>query len=265
MLKRIISTIVLLFQIFTVSAQDLSELNKIIDSIKKKSIGEISTKCIDLDNDGDKDYLFIYRCGESNCFEIYLTIDKKLERVIQELGNISYDFKDSVDFKTSYLELKSELNHCCGESPFDSYRKFVFKNDSYEIIENYVRYDYENYCVDDKIWYYTFLPSNFSSNYYSVKITENINNIRFSADLEKHKADFVCIESSNVIGQLKKNAIVNVLAEKKGKDEDLRTWLYVEIDESDLNKETCNSPLTYEFKEQKLRGWISNKYTMRQK
>jgi hypothetical protein len=82
--------------------------------------------------------------------------------------------------------------------------------------------------------------------------------------MNEHKADFVCVENSNIIGQLKINAIVKVLAEKKGKDKDLRTWLYVEIDKSDLNNETCNCPLTYDFKEQKLRGWISDKNTIRQ-
>jgi hypothetical protein len=264
MIERIVLIIIFIFQTCAVNAQDLNELGKIVDLIKKYAIGEISIKCIDLDNDDDKDYLFTYCCGESNCFEVYLTINGKLERVIREFGNLSFDYNNSVDFKPSNLVLKSDFNHCCGESPFDSHRKFIFKNDHFEIVENYVRYDHENYCYDDRLWDYTFFPSKFLPNPYFVKITEEKNNIRFSADLEGHKADFVCIENSNVIGQLKKNAIVTVLAEMKGKDGDLRTWLYIEVNESDLNKETCNSPLTYDFKGQKLRGWISDKYTKRQ-
>jgi hypothetical protein len=246
-----------------VNAQDLNELKRILELIKGNAIGEVSTKCIDLNSDGDYDFLFTYRCGESNCFEVFLTINGNLELVIKEFGDISYDYENSIDFKPSDLILKSDFNHCCGESPFDSFRRFVFKDDKIKIVENYVRYDHENYCYDDRIWNYTFVPMKFLSNSYSVKITKEKTNIRFSADLKDHKADFVCIENSNIIGQLKLNSEVNVLAEKKGKDGDLRTWLYVEISESDLDVKTCSSPLTYDFKGQKLRGWISNINTIR--
>ena len=126
MIERIVLINILTVQIFSVNAQELIELEKVVDLIKVNAIGEITTKCIDLDNDSDKDYLIICCCGESSCFEVFLTIEGKLELVISEFGNISYDFKSSVDFKPSYLMLQSDFNHCCGESPFDSHRKFIF-------------------------------------------------------------------------------------------------------------------------------------------
>lgn len=262
MIERIFLFIIFIGQISTVNAQELIDLQKITESIKENAIGDISTICIDFDNDGDNDYLFTYSCGESNCFEVFLTINGKLERVIKEFGYISYNYENSIDFQPSYLILKSDLNHCCGESPFDSFRRFVFKNDKFYIIENYIRYDHENYCLDDRLWDYSFFPTKFLLNSYSVKMTKE-NNIRFSADLEEHKADFVCVENSNIIGQLKKDTEVTVIAEKSGEDKDIRTWLYVEIDESDLEIKTCSSPLSYDFKGQKLRGWISDKYTIK--
>jgi len=264
MTEKIILSILLLSKIFSLNAQDLIELKEIHKSIKEKATGEISVKCIDLDNDGDKDFLFTYPRGESDYFEVYLTINGKLKNVISEFGSISFDYKNSFDFKASLIILKSDFNHCCGESPFDSSRRFTFNNDNFEIIENYVRYDHENYCFDQRLWDYKFFPSRFLKNPYSVIITENNNNVRFSSDLENHKADFICIDNSNIIGQLNKNAKVIVLAEEKGKDRDLRTWLYVEINESDLNTKTCNNPLNYNFKGQTLRGWISDRNTIKQ-
>lgn len=263
MRKIIALTVFWLSNMIAVNAQNLGDLQKIMQSIKKNTFGEIATKCIDLDNDRDYDYIFSYSCGETNCFEVYLTINGKLEKVIQEFGYISYSYKNSIEFQPSHFILESYLTHCCGESPFESHRKFIFKNDHYEVVENYVNYNHENYCLDDRIEDNLFFPSHFLTNIYTVKIKEEKINIRFSADLEEHKADFVCVENSNIIGQLKKNAEVTVLAEEKGKDKNLRTWLYVEINKSDLNIETCSSPLTFDFEGQKLRGWICDKNTIR--
>lgn len=265
MIQRFVLILVITFQTLHADAQKFAELGKIVDSIKKNALGEISTKCFDLDNDGDNDYIFFYCCGESNCFDVYLTINGKLECVIHEFGTISYDIKNSVDFNTSLLILQSDYNHCCGESPFDSRRSFIFKKDHIEILDNYVSYDYKNYCSDDRLWDYSFYPSTYLPYSYFVKIAEEKTNIRFSADLLEHNADFVCIENTNVIGQLQINALIRVLAEHKGKDHDLRTWLYVEIEEYNLNSETCTSPISYDFEGQKLRGWISDKNTIRLK
>lgn len=255
---------ILLFSTFAIglNAQVSNEFEVIINSIRKKTFGKISVKCIDLDNDGDNDLLFTYRCGEANCFDIYMMTKKGFNNILSEFGNITFDYKDSKDLKPSQIILKSDLNHCCGESPFGSFRQFIFQNDKPIIIGNYVRYNYEDYCKD-KLWEYTFYPHQISTSKYSVRITKDEYNVRFSADLENHKADFTCIDNSNIIGQLKENSVITVLAENKGKDHELRTWLYVEIKGSDLKAETCNSPLSYGFKGQKLRGWISDKYTNR--
>lgn len=250
--------------IFISFSQDLNRIDEIHNQIKERAIDDVSMKCIDLDNDNDNDFIFIYRCGESSCFDIYLSGSYGFKKIVDsEPGNVSYDFDNSVNSGLSNLIIESSHNHCCGESPFISFRQFCFIDDSLEIIENYVRFDYENYCFDANSWDYIFTPEQFLASPYIVIITNQDYNVRFSADLEDHKADFTCFDNSNIIGKLKLNSSVKVLAEKKGKDSSLRTWLYVEIDKSYLNFKYCEDPLTYDFKEQKLRGWISNKFTVK--
>ena len=235
------------------------------NTIAKSAYGEIDIHCIDLDNDGDNDYLFSYICGEPMCFEVYLTINGRLNKVIKEYGRISFDYQSSINFLPSKMLLKADFNHCCGESPFNSFRRFTFHNDNFKLIENYVLFDHENYCEDERIWDYNIIPRDFTKTDYSVRITKDGNNVRFSADLESHIAEFTCVENTNIIGQLKEDAVVDVLTEYKGRDSESRTWLYVEISSPDLKTTRCNSPLSYEFENQKLRGWISNKYTARLK
>lgn len=57
MIQRFVLILVITFQTLHVDAQKFAELGKIVDSIKKNALGEISTKCFDLDNDGDNDYM----------------------------------------------------------------------------------------------------------------------------------------------------------------------------------------------------------------
>ena len=40
-------------------------------------------------------------------------------------------------------------------------RSFIFKKDHIEILDNYVSYDYKNYCSDDRLWDYSFYPSTY--------------------------------------------------------------------------------------------------------
>ena len=122
MKKKIIIFIVIFGGILSVNSQNKIDIETISTIIKQNAIGDISTKCIDLDNDGDKDYLFTYVCGEPECFDVYLNVNGELKKVIQETGSITYDFENSIDFKSSHLKLKSKLSHCCGESPFKSTR-----------------------------------------------------------------------------------------------------------------------------------------------
>jgi len=263
MKNRIVLTVIFLNLIFSLNAQSFTQLNKIVESIRKTTKSEIITKCFDMDNDGDNDYLFSYRLGESMYFKVFINKNGNYELVNSEFGNISYDYENAVDFKPSTFVLNSKLSQCCGESPFNSFRKFRYNNHDIDTLVNYVLYDYRTYCHDERVWDYLFDSDEILSAPYSVKITIDNYNVRFSADMDKHNADFVCVENTNIIGQLKKNAIVTVIAEEKRQaDKNLRTWLYVEIDKSDLNFETCSSPFAYDFfKGQKLRAWISDKYT----
>lgn len=259
---KVLLTTILLYFIFTANAQNLKQKDKIINLIKAKAISEISTKCIDI----DLDYIFSYRVGESMYFEVYQYKNGTLVQTISEPGNISFDYNDAIVHKPSSFVLKSYHYQCCGESPFPSFRKFTFHDDTSNLVENYVFYDYENYCNDERIWDYLFFPDKTLPKPYTAKIIVDNYNVRFSADLQKHNAEFVCVENTNIIGYLKKNATVTVLAEEERADSNLRTWFYVEIKKEDLNCKTCGSPLSFDyFKGQKLRAWISDKYIVKQK
>lgn len=252
---------VLLFVYRSASAQS-SAIESFYQEYLASANGEINTKVIDLDKDTDLDYVFTYPCGEAMCLKIVLDINGTYKEVIDEFGRLSVELENSPDFTQSVISLKSQNSHCCGESPFRSYRSFVFEGDKAKIVDNYVLYDPWQYNEEDN-HRLQLLPLSFHylPNFYPVRINKQGYNIRFSADLESHPAYFTCVENSNVIAQLKMGAVVNVLGSSVGDDQEERTWLYVEVGQDALFETDCVSPLSYEFKDQKLRGWISDKYT----
>ena len=218
-----------------------------------------SVKLIDLDNDNDLDYIFSFGCGEGNCLRVHLNINGNYKKVIDEFGHESFYFTDAIKKQASNLVLNAINNHCCGESPFGSNRDFSFTNNKVLVKNNYVSYNHEIYNDEDNTRL-TLIPDRLLNKTYEVNITLDNYNVRFSADLESHNATFTCPEKTNIIAKLNKGTTVKVLGEFKGNDYKERTWLYVEIPNKSINSNKCSSPINYGFAEQKLRGWISNKY-----
>jgi len=256
-MKKILTVLILIFPITTFSQVD-EQLERIIQENSKISIGDVNIKVVDLDNDLDNDYILYFQHGESKHIIVYLNVNNKLEKKVDEFGFLSFDVENSNDLKASSIIVKSKLWFCCGESPFVSFRSFKFANDSIFLIDNYVIYN-DIYCKDSS---YNIIkePYKLINEPYFVEINIDNYNVRFSADLSNHNASFVCLDNTNIISQLKKGSIVKVIGEYEGKDKSERTWLYVEIDAQSINSDFCNFPLKYGFEDQKLRAWISNKY-----
>ncbi len=220
---------------------------------------DFTIKRIDLDNDNDLDYIFSYGCGEQNCLRIYLNKRGTYEKVVNEFGLESFYITDSKNGEISQLVLNSVTNHCCGESPFGSYRDFIFVNDQVTVKNNYIIYNHQYYNDEDN-YRLTLIPETFLDKAYEVSITIDNYNVRFSADLDTHNAMFTCPDSTNIIAKLIEGSNATVIAEYKGNDYEERTWLYVEIPDESIYENECSSPISYGFKNQKLRGWISDKY-----
>lgn len=221
------------------------QLEIIEENIKSNSISDYQKLESDLDNDNDLDYIYLYQCGEPKCLEVYLNVNQKLQRVISEFCFDYYLYNG----KNKNLIIKR--NHCCGESPFTSNRVFNFKSDKITLKENYVIFNEGHELLNPE----TFLTSN-----YEVKILNNNYNVRFSPNIRKYTEDesvFSCEPNTNIIGKLKANSTVKVLSELIKEN---RIWLFVEIESESLNLNKYNNPINYNFKEQKLRGWISNNF-----
>ncbi|MGG6230369.1 hypothetical protein [Tenacibaculum sp. SDUM215027] len=240
-------TILLFFIIsFSFSQNELKTQIEIIEkNIKSNSMSDFQKLEIDLDNDNDLDYIYLYQCAEPKCIEVYLNVNQKLERVISEF---CYNY-NLYNERNKNLVIKQ--NHCCGESPFTSNRVFNFNLDKILLKENYVIFN-DNYELLE--------PNSYLSSTYKVKVLNNNYNVRFSPNIRKYDEDesmFACETNTNIIGKLKKDCYTKVLAEVIKEE---RIWLFVEIDSNSLNNTQCNNPINYDFKNQKLRGWISNNF-----
>ncbi len=247
-----ILTLLIIFFITSFSFSQ-AELSKEIELMEKKIKASSATKDfqkleIDLDNDKDLDYIYLYQCAEPKCIEVYLNINQKLEKVISEF---CYDY---YLYNNPLKELIIKQNHCCGESPFTSNRVFNFDLDKIITKENYVIFNGSDELLEANL--------NLSSPY-NVKILNNNYNVRFSPNIREFNEDesmFACEPNTNIIGKLKENSSVRVLAELIKEN---RIWLFVEIDKINLNFNQCRNPIDYDFNEQKLRGWISNSFVER--
>ncbi|WP_299677010.1 hypothetical protein [uncultured Tenacibaculum sp.] len=245
-MKRSITLLLFVLSAFCFSQNNLKEQLEVIEKkIKSVSITDFQKLEVDLDNDNDLDYIYLYACAEPNCIEVYLNINQNLKKVIHEFCNNYYLY----DGKQKDLVVKQ--NHCCGESPFTSHRVFNFQSDTLIIKENYVIFNesYELLKPETK------LPKT-----YTVKTINDNYNIRFSPNIKKYsesESAFSCVTNTNIIGKLKKGSTIKVLSELIKKE---RIWLFVEIESESLNNTLCYNPINYEFKKQKLRGWISNNF-----
>jgi len=222
------------------------ELKSIEKNIESNSMNGFKKLEVDLDNDNDLDYIFLYQCSESKCLEVYMNIDDELEKVIFEY---CYDF---FLYENNYKkDLKIKLNHCCGESPFTSIKSYNFEHNKSLLKDSYV-------IFNDS--YELLYPEVILEEPYQIKITNDNYNIRFAPNIKEYSEGdsmFSCEPKTNVIGKLKIDSKLTVLS-KLIKEK--RTWLFVEIDNSQLVEGLCKSPIDYEFKNQKLRAWISAKF-----
>jgi len=245
-MRLIISIVFFFIFYFNYSQNGLeSQLGLIEEKIESKSMNSFEKLEIDLDNDNDLDYVYLYQCAEPRCIEVYLNINQKLEKVISEF---CYDYYLYDDEKKG---LVIKQNHCCGESPFTSNRVFNFDSDKAIIKENYV-------VFNDS--YELLKPELYLTSIYDVKILNKNYNVRFSPNIGKYdntESIFSCEPNTNIIGKLKQNSSVKVLAELI---KEKRIWLFVEIDNDSLNFIKCENPIDFDYENQKLRGWISNNF-----
>ncbi|AUC75517.1 hypothetical protein [Olleya sp. Bg11-27] len=244
---RPITCLILFFISFCSVSQNKiqTQLELIEKTIISNGIPDYQKLEIDLDNDNDLDYIYLYQCSEPKCIEVYLNVDNNLDKVISEF---CYNYFLYQDLKK---DLIVKLNHCCGESPFTSTRVFNFNADNIVIKENYVLFNSTYELISPEIYL---------SSTYIVKVINNNYNVRFSPNIKEYSEDdamFSCESKTNIIGKLKANSNIKVLAELIKEN---RTWLFVEIDSASLNTTTCNNPIDYEYDNQKLRGWISNNF-----
>lgn len=225
-------------------------LKKQISSIEKQllkienKLSKYKKKTIDLDNDGDMDFIYLYQCGEPKCIDIYINVDKKLKKKISE----TY-FEYSLDSLNNKIHIKH--SHCCGESPFVSFRSFKFLEDEINLNANYVIFNESNEIL---------LPKGLLKNSYLVEVLKENYNVRFSPNIKKYQdedSEFSCVANTNIIGKLKRGSIIRVLYELK---KEKRTWFFVEIQKLSLKDNLCNSPISFNFENQHLRAWVSAKF-----
>lgn len=253
-MKQIIILILyLLCNTVALKAQS-ADIKQIEKGIKLQAMeGKYQKKSVDLNNDGRIDVVYTYQCGEPKCVEVYLNIEGTYKKVVSEpFGN------SKLDETTSKKQLQLILYHCCGESPYESRRLFGFGKNAALVEENYVLTNDE--YVEEKNA--MLLPTVYLATPRFVSNTIDNYNVRYSPTIKetgkKGVDDFVftCEEGTNIIAKLKQKSTIKVLAEKV---ETVRTWLFVEIEKSAIVGE-CN-PVNFDFKDQKLRGWISGKFT----
>lgn len=233
-----------------------SQLDKIESEIKENAMmGKFDKQIIDLNNDGKDDIIYLYQCGEPKCIKVFLNVGGLYKEQISEQCTSSFLW--NVENKKI---LNLGLTHCCGESPYFSNRTFEFNQTSATLKDNYVLTNSE---YTEQISLLT--PFSYSTNPFFVKVSLDNYNLRFSPSIEKLEGKaketftYACEDGTNIIAKLKITSRIKVLSELIEKD---RKWLFVEVENS-MIAEKCN-PINFEFKEQKLRGWVSDKYVERE-
>jgi hypothetical protein len=252
---RTVATILFL-TFLTQAFGQTSQLDKIESEIKKNAMeGKFDKQIIDLNNDGKDDIIYLYQCGEPKCIKVFLNIRGLYKEQINE-QYISFALWN-IDNKKMFNLI---LTHCCGESPYFSNRTFEFNQTSATLKDNYVLTNSE-YTEQTNL----LTPFSYSTNYFFVKVTLDNYNLRFSPNIEKLKGKaketftYGCEDGTNIIAKIKIASRIKVLSELIEKD---RKWLFVEVEKS-MIAEKCN-PIDFDFENQKLRGWISDKYVERQ-
>ena len=249
-MRHLLTTLSLLM--LTSALGQKATLPQIEEQIKKDTAdGQFTKQSVDLNQDGKEDVIYLYQCGEPKCIRVLLKQQDEYREVIAEQCS-SYTLWN----KDSYSMLHLVMTSCCGESPFVSHRSYAFDTLRALLKENYV---ITNTSYVDATELVT--PMVYVTKPYEVTINNANYNLRFAPDVAPLQGKtlenftFGCDEGTNVIAKLKSEATASVLAELIAPD---RTWLFVEVTKEALAGD-CN-PITFDFENQKLRGWISNKY-----
>jgi hypothetical protein len=201
---------------------------------------------IDLDKDGDNDLIYIGESGaESKCIRIFLNKKNAFKKVFDEFSS-----KPLLTFKNNQLiNLKVFQTQCCGESWNIHIKYFFIKTTT-------------NVFIDNKISdYYIFEANEEPLNYtqpYRVKTNTTVN-VRYSPKIgvivkKAYKEELKM--SENIIGNLRANIAINVLGEKID-NSDGRTWLYIQADKNQFNKD--NFVIIGDESDFTIRGWVSKK------
>jgi hypothetical protein len=219
---------------------------------------EIKKQSADLNGDGKEDLIYSYGCGEMTCIRVYLQTHSGYVEVIHTGCT---DFAQQAS-PAGNRQLRMVENACCGESPFTSYRTFVFDRTSARLVENYIVTD-EDY-TEGRIT----LPPSLTDEPYRVKTLINCN-LRFSPDMDVFKNSdcigFTLGRHTNIIAVVKTGASLKVFSELPAGE---RTWLYVEVEEKSLeNSQVTDFDAISSFKDHwhpSVRGWISNRYVKKE-
>lgn len=247
---------ILFLTYFTLAFGQTSQLDKIETEIRKTAYeGRFDKNDLDLNNDGTNDMLYLYQCGEPSCVKVFLNIGGLYKEQVSEQFT-AYNLMPDGNKRLLYLRLK----HCCGESPYVSNRVFEFGDSSASLKENYVLTNFE-YIADTRL----LMPTDYLPNAYSVKITADNYNMRFSPSTEKLSGKmkelftYACEDGTNIIAKIKIGSTIKVLSERVEKN---MKWLFVEIEKNTIAG-SCN-PIDFDFKDQKLRGWVSDEHVEKQ-
>ena len=207
---------------------------------------------IDLNEDQINDYVYTYSCGESDCIEVYLNKNDKLIKILYEMQK-NY----GIWLINGRKMLRLEMNECCGESPFHSYRTYFFTSDKAILEENYVLTHKSYVIYTDEL-----TPAVYHSKPYFVRVLKQDYNLRYAPKIEKVKKSnddfqFTCEDRTNIITNNKINTRLKVLSEKiqQGKN-----WLFIEVSCADTHPDRSYD----EFKPQNIRGWVSAKFVQRE-
>jgi hypothetical protein len=243
----------LLFSYLQSKAQ-IDQLQKIEKDIKANAMEHKFDKAIiDLNNDQIDDYIYLYQCGEPKCIKVYLNINGVLkEQITEQCWN--YQLFNINNRKILTLT----LGHCCGESPYVSIRSFEFNTTRALIKDNYVLTN-TAYTGASRL-----SPPFYNNQPEPAVININNYNLRFSPDTDLLKGDekatfpFGITEGTNIIAQIKMGSKINILSDSfSGTDPGyLSKWIPTFLVGKD-------HPVSFDFKDQQLRGWISSKYVTR--
>ncbi|MDR2823922.1 MAG: hypothetical protein LBB41_01825 [Prevotellaceae bacterium] len=212
---------------------------------------EVKKQSADLNGDGKKDLIYACGYGEMTNIRVFLqTGDGYVESI--NTGCTSFTLLPAAAGNRQ-LQL---IENSGGESPFTSYRTFIFNGTSARPVENYI------VTNDDYTEGRITVPPSLTDEPYCVKTPTDCN-LRFSPDTDvfENSSDigFTLDMHTNIIAIVKAGIRLKVLSELPAGE---RTWLYVEVEETSLeNSQVTDFDLISSFNDHRhpsVRGWISN-------